>query len=824
MAPEEAPLAAMPATARAIDIVLRPLSHPDLGEIRIDDPLFAIGRTEEPFLSYPPQIVDALSRRHARIFSEHGQAYVADLGSKNGTTVNGVRVREQPARLRDGDEICFGGKLAYRVGLAARAGQPRPAARISGLTLAPEHGDHGLQPVVVTRFPFLVGKSDEAFSRYKEAYPHQVNYLSRRHAHIFLKGGLPYVEDLGSTNGTFVAGKRLDEHAVPLQDGDLLAFGGHHFVYRVGLHQEPPLDPTVTRSSPSSPEPAGSPGDSEKTTFVAAADSFLDIFCADQPARQEADNAEPGPTGTDEEGRRRHRLPVFLSELRAAFAGGTGKPGRILGWAGLSAAALGLAAVAIYLRDAPERELMSQLARGEYAQAAKSAGEYLEAHPGNAPIEALATEAVLKADVPAWLAGLKAREFDRAAAILAAMKTVGKRNAELQSLVGELDWMGNLERFVATRGGTEAPIRIYADEDRIKALLKQWDEDPLRHQRAFDTVASQVPEFRDAYAEALSHLRKLQSDDSVYLAAMERLKAEIAAELERDRPEALEAVLKEYAEKYPRLGGLDGVRQDLRQYLEIEGEARARRLGRLAALLEKARFSTPPFQARFRALAASGQLPPAAVTRQYEAVAKAWGAGDAKTALAGLQQIPAGPWAEAAAREAQHKKAVAEGYAGLQQARGGKGYGERLLAFYESLDPEEDVYFLRAIAADLDRHRDQALRRAQEFMNRAQALWSRYRENGAIAEEQRQEAAVSSAYRNQARLLAEARDNVQRSLRLYDQLKADYPAQWNRVRDEIEGEAEMQRRALLALRPVLDPEALEAKLALIGGRSDEQKP
>ncbi len=55
-------------------------------------------------------------------------------------------------------------------------------------------------------------------------------------------------------------------------------------------------------------------------------------------------------------------------------------------------------------------------------------------------------------------------------------------------------------------------------------------------------------------------------------------------------------VLKEYAEKYPGLGGLDGVRQDLARYIEIQREARARKPGRLLALLLKARFATPPFR------------------------------------------------------------------------------------------------------------------------------------------------------------------------------------------------------------------------------------
>src|ERR1700730_18182296 len=71
-----------------LDVVLKPLSRPKLGEIRIDDAVFVIGRTEQPFASYGNDVINMLSRRHARIFRENGFVYLADLESRNGTTVN----------------------------------------------------------------------------------------------------------------------------------------------------------------------------------------------------------------------------------------------------------------------------------------------------------------------------------------------------------------------------------------------------------------------------------------------------------------------------------------------------------------------------------------------------------------------------------------------------------------------------------------------------------------------------------------------------------------------------------------------------------------
>jgi len=48
-----------------------------------------------------------VSRRHARIVVDGGRATLEDLGSKNGTFVNGTRVA-RPVRLTDGDRIQVG--------------------------------------------------------------------------------------------------------------------------------------------------------------------------------------------------------------------------------------------------------------------------------------------------------------------------------------------------------------------------------------------------------------------------------------------------------------------------------------------------------------------------------------------------------------------------------------------------------------------------------------------------------------------------------------------------------------------------------------------
>ncbi|MDN5348047.1 MAG: hypothetical protein PWP65_1611 [Clostridia bacterium] len=51
------------------------------------------------------------------------------------------------------------------------------------------------------------------------------DHVSARHALILQQGGTWYIQDLGSTNGTYVNGIRIEE-AVELRPGDIIKIGG----------------------------------------------------------------------------------------------------------------------------------------------------------------------------------------------------------------------------------------------------------------------------------------------------------------------------------------------------------------------------------------------------------------------------------------------------------------------------------------------------------------------------------------------------------------------------------------------------------------------
>jgi len=56
--------------------------------------------------------------------------------------------------------------------------------------------------------------------------------LSRRHFRVFSSGEIVCIQDLGSRNGTYVNGKRVQ--SVPLKDGDIVEAGGQVFVFLMG--------------------------------------------------------------------------------------------------------------------------------------------------------------------------------------------------------------------------------------------------------------------------------------------------------------------------------------------------------------------------------------------------------------------------------------------------------------------------------------------------------------------------------------------------------------------------------------------------------------
>jgi pSer/pThr/pTyr-binding forkhead associated (FHA) protein len=172
-----------------------------------------------------------ISRRHARVSrGGAGQLTIEDLGSANGTYVNGERI-DAPRPLELGDVVSVG-KTVLQV--TDRSGavpaEPRVPPRVSAGE-PPRLTPAGGEELVVTAGPaagrrltlrdeLVIGREvggEGTLSRDHE--------LSRRHARVARDAsGQLTIEDLGSANGTFVNGERVRGRHV-LRVGDTVRIG-----------------------------------------------------------------------------------------------------------------------------------------------------------------------------------------------------------------------------------------------------------------------------------------------------------------------------------------------------------------------------------------------------------------------------------------------------------------------------------------------------------------------------------------------------------------------------------------------------------------------
>ena len=81
-----------------------------------------------------------------------------------------------------------------------------------------------------TRFPITSGTTSVGRSVSSDIVLKSDDYASGQHARFTRHGGLLYVEDIGSTNGTYVNGRKT-EGVTPLRSGDRGQVGSTTFRY-----------------------------------------------------------------------------------------------------------------------------------------------------------------------------------------------------------------------------------------------------------------------------------------------------------------------------------------------------------------------------------------------------------------------------------------------------------------------------------------------------------------------------------------------------------------------------------------------------------------
>ncbi len=225
---------------------LRVIAGPAHGRQIVIASELALGRSENDagMLGGDPQ----LSRRHARVYVDGGgRLIVEDLGSSNGTFVNGVRIA-RAAVLQPGSRVTVGGTTLEVVG-EQRAAAPAPPPAAAPPPVA--RGPIALAVVAGYAAGTQLQVADELVigrGATRDGQLRRDPHLSRRHCRIRRdEQGRPVIEDLGSRNGTFLNGTRISGAQV-LQPGDRITVG------QSALQLAAPA-PDPARARPAAPRP-----------------------------------------------------------------------------------------------------------------------------------------------------------------------------------------------------------------------------------------------------------------------------------------------------------------------------------------------------------------------------------------------------------------------------------------------------------------------------------------------------------------------------------------------------------------------------------------
>ncbi|MDO8528003.1 MAG: FHA domain-containing protein [Deltaproteobacteria bacterium] len=192
---------------------------------------------------------DGVSREHAQILSEYDQYYLTDLGSGNGTLLNGLQVKAGEKNiLRNNDRITI---EDYNLRFwrtdeffedSLKEEEEVTDADILEVKLLKKVLDAVDQETVPSlevlngsaegKRVFLTDDTQEIIIGRDPSCDFPVNeyVISRNHAKIVKRWGGIALIDLESKNGTYVNNKRITEEV--LHDGDRIAMGTIVFLYR----------------------------------------------------------------------------------------------------------------------------------------------------------------------------------------------------------------------------------------------------------------------------------------------------------------------------------------------------------------------------------------------------------------------------------------------------------------------------------------------------------------------------------------------------------------------------------------------------------------
>ena len=208
---------------------------PDRGEVVLGRFDYGVGQPPDIDLTFDDGLIPSVSRRHALVISRRGEHWIEDMGSTNGTYLDGNRLAlGKSAQLASGSRIILGRCRLVYLPLPDWVHNPDPRRPHACFLRVTHTGDQVELPEQET---IMIGRSDPTLDFKPDIDLGDVgdigHYVSRRHVRIITRQGRHFVEEAGSASGTRLNGRPIQVGTQPvlLQPGDQLSLGGCVIAY-----------------------------------------------------------------------------------------------------------------------------------------------------------------------------------------------------------------------------------------------------------------------------------------------------------------------------------------------------------------------------------------------------------------------------------------------------------------------------------------------------------------------------------------------------------------------------------------------------------------
>ncbi len=139
----------------------------------------------------------SISRKHLALYADDSGLYVEDLGSTNGSYLNGKKlITGQRMPFREGDSLSLTPDQSVLV-------QFSPFGVSSSSSSTPKK-EKDISSLLASKNEVVIGRSSDCDLVLEDVM------VSRRHARLQQKGGKVWIEDLNSSNGVYINGKKIN--------------------------------------------------------------------------------------------------------------------------------------------------------------------------------------------------------------------------------------------------------------------------------------------------------------------------------------------------------------------------------------------------------------------------------------------------------------------------------------------------------------------------------------------------------------------------------------------------------------------------------------